>query len=296
MKFKNTGLRERVLQNYIIQNFSKLKIRPHGKKIIHVEDNDDQYPDLYFVLDDNTKIGVEVEWETSSFNHPISILSENKGIIIVLNNDKDIGTVPVYELDPGDFEKWFIQNAQDLIHDTVTPHKKSEKERRHYSKLWFSYLSLKAGGVSDFDVALEHQTWGIPSTYKPTTENQINDIQKGDLIAFIGPGKYFPGRVNLKIWQMANFKGIFEKIQVYRITRDYYLDSENIIWKKNSGKHKDEVYPHRFQFDRNIILVMKNIKIKKLTATTKLELHTMVYSNLRPADPSSLVDIMSNAE
>jgi len=296
MKFKNPGLKERVLQNYIIHNFSKLKIRPHGKKIIHVDDQADQYPDLYFVLDDNTRIPVEVEWKTSKFDHPISVLSENNGVIIVLNNDIDIGRVPVYELDPADFEKWFVQNAQDFIHDTVTPHKKSEKEHRPYSKLWFSYLSLKAGGVSDFDVALEHQTWGIPSTYNPTTENQITDIQKGDLIAFIGPGKHFPGRVKLKIWQMKNFKGTFEKIQVYRITRGYYPDFKNTIWKKNSGKHKDEVYPHRFKFDRNPILVMKNIKIKKLTATTKLELHTMVYSNLRPADPSSLVDIMSNAE
>jgi len=296
MKFKNPGLRERVLQNYIIHNFSKLKIRPHGKKIIHVDDHDDIYPDLFFVLDDNAKIPVEVEWKTSKFDHDISVLQDNNGIIIVLNDDVNIGTVPVYELDSTDFEKWFVQNASDLILDTTTPFKKSEKERRPYSKLWFSYLSLKAGGVSDFDVALEYQTWGIPSTYKPTTENQISDIQKGDLIAFIGPGKHFPGRVNIKTWQMGNFNGKFEKIQVFRITSDYYQDSKNIIWKKNSGKHKDEVYPHRFKFDRNPILTMKDIKIKKLTKTTKLELHTMVYSNLRPADPSSLVDIMSNAE
>jgi len=296
IKFNNPGLRERVLQNYIIHNFSKLKIRPYGKKIIHVDDNDDIYPDLSFVLDDNTRIPVEVEWMTSKFNHDISVLQNNNGIIIVLNNDKEIGNVPVYELDFTDFEKWFVQNASDFILDTTTQFKKSGKEHRPYSKLWFSYLSIKQGGVADFGVALEHETWGIPSTYKPTTENQISDIQKGDLIAFIGPGKQYPGRVNIKTWQSGNFKGKFEKIQVFRITSDYYLDFKNIIWKKNSGKHKDEVYPHRFKFDRNPILTMKDIKIKKLTSTTKLELHTMYSVGLWPADPSSLVDIMSNAE
>ncbi len=41
---------------------------------------------------------------------------------------------------------------------------------------------------------------------------------------------------------------------------------------------------------------MNNCKINKLGLTTKKELHSMVYSNIRMCDDSSLVDILHNAE
>ena len=56
------------------------------------------------------------------------------------------------------------------------------------------------------------------------------------------------------------------------------------------------MFPHRFDFDPAPLFVMKKCEINKLSLTTKKELHSMVYSNIRMCDPSSLVDILHNAE
>jgi hypothetical protein len=77
--------------------------------------------------------------------------------------------------------------------------------------------------------------------------------------------------------------------------RDYSDKDSSVIWK-TKGKWKDEVFPHRFNFDRVPLFVLKNCKINKLSLTTKKELHSMVYSNIRMCNPSSLVDILHNAE
>jgi hypothetical protein len=98
----------------------------------------------------------------------------------------------------------------------------------------------------------------------------------------------------LSTWIQKSFKGYFEKIRVYRITSDKY-ENETKIWK-TKGKWKDELFPHRFDFDPVPLFVMKNCKINNLGLTTKKELHSMVYSNIRMCDPSSLVDILHNAE
>ena len=44
------------------------------------------------------------------------------------------------------------------------------------------------------------------------------------------------------------------------------------------------------------MITLKNIQIKKLGVTTKKELHSTVYSNIRMCEPHSLVDILHNAE
>jgi len=287
-----TWLRERVLQRYVIENKSKFK--PFGKKILSIQDNKDKYPDLYFTLDDGKEIPAEVEWKSSNFvqhGHDISELKDNQGVVLVCEKDQDLGfEIPQIQIDISDFEKWFTANSLKIIQDTTKPYKKTDKQRK-IPKLWFSYLSLKAGGVSDFENALKHHIWGVQKNYAPSVINQISTIQKNDLIAFVGPGKGFPGRVNIKTWMRKSFKGYFEKIQVYRVTRSYFYDDQNIIWK-GTGKWKDETFPHRFEFDSTPIINLVNININCLAETSKQELHSMVYGNLISANPSTLVDII----
>lgn len=287
-----TWLRERVLQRYVIENKSKFK--PFGMKILNIRDNKDKYPDLYCTLENGIEIPAEVEWKSSNFvqhGHDISELKENQGFVLVCEKDQDLGfEIPQILIEIADFEKWFTVNSLRIIQDTTEPYKKENKERK-IPKLWFSYLSLKAGGVSDFEVALEHHTWGVQKNYAPSVINQISTIQKNDLIAFVGPGKAFPGRVNIKTWMKKGFKGYFEKIRVYRVTRSYFYDDKKVIWK-NSGKWKGELFPHRFEFDPTPIINLVDIGINSLAETAKKELHSMVYGNLINASPSTLVDII----
>jgi len=223
--------------------------------------------------------------------HDISELKENQGFVLVCEKDQDLGfEIPQIQIEIADFEKWFTANSLRIIQDTTEPYKKENKEKK-IPKLWFSYLSLKAGGVSDFETALEHCTWGVQKNYASSVINQISTIQKNDLIAFVGPGKGFPGRVNLKLWMKKGFKGYFEKIRVYRVTRSYFYDDKKVIWK-SSGKWDGELFPHRFEFDPTPIIHLVNISINSLAETSKKELHSMVYGNLINASPSTLVDII----
>lgn len=287
-----TWLKERVLQRYVIENPSKFK--PFGLKILNIRDNKDKYPDLYFVLENGEEIPAEIEWKSSNFvshKHDITVLKENQGVVLVLEKDQDLGfEIPQLIIDVKDFEKWFTENSLRIIQDTTRVYKKSKIERK-IPKLWFSYLSLKAGGVSDFHKALESHTWGVQKNYSSSMINKISSILKNDLIAFVGPGKGFPGRVNIKDWTKRSFKGYFEEIRVFRITSNYFYDDKKIIWK-GSGKWKNETFPHRFQFDPIPIIHLKNIEIKSLSETSKQELHSMVYANLISANPSTLVDII----
>lgn len=158
-------LKERVLQRYILEN--KDKFRPFGKKIIDVIDNKDRYPDLYCVLEDIGRVPAEVEWASSNFRehgHPINLLSNNHGVLFVCDIDEDLGyDVLQIKIDFNDFEEWFVRNSRKIIQDTIEPYRKSEK--RKIPKLWFTYLSLKQGGVADFEPALRNHTWGIQKNY-----------------------------------------------------------------------------------------------------------------------------------
>lgn len=288
---------ERVLQRYVKENKEKFDKYFNGT-ISEVILNNDIYPDLYFIIDGKKQVPVEVEWKTSNFlqhKHPPEVLIENNGMLFVCKIEKncDVGKIKQVEIKLDDFEKWFEKNSLTLARETTENLKKLDSKRT-IPKLWFTYLSFKGGGVTHFETALKHQVWGIQKNYNPTTDNQIKGIRKGDLVVFIGPGKNFPGRVNILAWTKTSFKGYFEKIRAYRVTSNYFYD-ESPVWQ-GSGKWKNEVFPHRFNFDRSHLIVMKNCRINKLGLTTKKELHGTVYSNIRTADPFSLVDIMHHAE
>lgn len=90
------------------------------------------------------------------------------------------------------------------------------------------------------------------------------------------------------------FKGYFERIRVYRVTKRYFFD-RTPIWR-GTGKWKNEAFPHRFGFDRRPIIELKNIRINRLAVNAKQELHGMVYGNFMEANPSTLVDIVYHGE
>ena len=98
-----------------------------------------------------------------------------------------------------------------------------------------------------------------------------------------------PGNITTPNLFMCSF--VF---RVYKVTSDYFYESTK-IWK-GKGKWESELYPHRFRFDKNPLILVKNCRINKLGLTSKKELHTAVYSNIRMCDPSSLVDILHYAE
>jgi hypothetical protein len=104
------------------------------------------------------------------------------------------------------------------------------RAERTFPKLWFTYLSLKAGGTGHFEVSLKAGVWGVQESYHPYVINQISSIQEGDLIGFVGPGRNFLGRVDRSIWVKNSFKGWFERIRLYRVTRRYYFD-RTPVWK-----------------------------------------------------------------
>jgi len=288
---------ERVLQKYVQKNKEKFAKHFDGT-ITSVLWNDDRYPDLTFVIDGDKKIPVEVEWKTSNFiqhKHPPEVLLDGNGLLIVgkIEPECDVGKIKQVELNLEDFEKWFQKNSEWLVKETTKDLHEIDKKRT-IPKLWFTYLSFKGDGVSHFETALKHQVWGIQENYNPTADSQIKGIKKGDLIAFVGPGKNYPGRVPLSDWIKKSFKGYFEKIRVYKVTSDYIYETTK-IWK-GKGKWASELYPHRFRFDKNPLILVKNCKINKLGLTSKKELHSAVYSNIRMVDPYSLVDILHHSE
>jgi len=282
-------LKERVLQRYVIETCTQFKV--NGFNVVRARDNKDKFPDVYFTLENNEEVPVEVEWQTTNFiqhGHDLNLIKENNGCLIVCSNNLDLGKIQQIKIDIEKFENWFEKNSKRIIQDTTELYKKKDKTRSN-PKFWLTYVSLKAGGDSDYKKALKAKTWGVQKNYSQAVIKQITDVKKGDLIAFIGPGKNFPGRVNIKNWSKRTFKGYFEKMNVFRITSNYFYDEEKIIWN-GTGKWKDETFPHRFEFDPMPVIDVKKIKINELTNTTKQELHSMVYSNFVEGDSATMID------
>lgn len=289
-------LKERVLHRYVLENYKKYT--HNGMKIIQVKDNKDQYPDLFCILENGKEVPVEVEWKSSNFvqhGHDINFIRENQGFLFVCSKDQDLGyDVPQYLLQTDDFEKWFESHAKEIARDTLIEYKEEAKAERVFPKLWFTYLSLKAGGIEHFEVSLKRGVWGVQEGYSGFVINQISSIQKGDIIAFIGPGRGFRGRVDLKTWSKRAFTGKFERVRLYRVAKGYYFDRTH-VWK-GARKWTNETFPHRFDFNPHPILDLKNVPINKLSMTAKTELHSMVYNNLIPANPSSMIDLIFYGE
>jgi len=174
-------------------------------------------------------------------------------------------------------------------------------------KIWFTLLTKKGGALKHFEPALKHETWGIQKNYKVNSESHLEGIQKDDMIVFLAglhgsfvskkTGTKVAGRYPLPEWIKKSFNGYFDYICVFKVTKGYYFDDDpkSKIWQTNpNGKWKNELFPHRFKFDSNPLLIMEKIKVNLLSLTTKKELHSIVYSNIGMCEPHTFVDILHN--
>ncbi len=290
-------LQERFLQWYVIQNPGRLP-KINGQRVVQVVDNLDRFPDLTLILGDGSAVPAEVEWASSDFiahDHPIDVIRDRNGVVLVVTEDRDLGLgVRQITLDIDQFETWFTKNAASLIR--LTTEDIRHPPPRTFPKLWFTYISLKGGGDKDFEEqALSEGVWGIPDRRAGGATNAIQRIQKRDLIAFIGPGKGFPGRIAKEAWTKRSFKGSFDLARVHRVKRGYYFDEVRRIWE-GRGIHKGEMFPHRFDFDPKPLFKLSNILVRRLTHGAKVELHRMVFTNLAEGSPSTLLEIIYHGE
>ena len=271
---------EKVLQKYWKENCRKYTVK--GIKIVKCRFNPtfDKYPDVYCLLENNKEVPAEVEWKTSDFNHDISLLKENNGFIIVFEQNQNFELEQVI-IEQEDFENWFTKNSKKILSESLKQ-VRTESSARNFPKLWFYYLNKSAN--LHFYQEIEKQTWGVPKKFRQL--NRFRDIKSEDLIAFIGP--WFPLRIKGKAKtggrvSLQKFKG--------RITGDYYYD-ETEVWEQGSS----EKWPHRFKFAKEPILELKDIRINKLSYSTKTNLHKLIYAIFWEGNPSSLVDLMSHGK
>jgi hypothetical protein len=97
-------------------------------------------------------------------------------------------------------------------------------------------------------------------------------------------------------WSKPSFNGRFDYVCVFKVISDYFESSEPKIWETSpNGRWKNELFPHRFKFNKNPLLIMKDLKVKDLSASSKSELQNTVYVNFRMCEPDTLVDIMHEA-
>ena len=288
-------INEAVLQRYVKENPRKWRI--NGKRVLAVNYNQpfDRYPDLSFIVDgEPDPIPVEVEWTSQKFidhEHPIETLRDTNGCIFVLFKNIDNLGVPQYEIPYDGFKSWVKANAEKLVDDTADALGRTEE--RTMPKLWMQYIPKRGGAIEDYEQHIHQQTWGIPEN--SSMLGKFQKIQKNDLIMFVIEGRYFRGRRGQvrKIWHRRSFRGEFAKVQVFRITSDYFWSDEP-IWPVRGG----EIYPHRFNFDeldsqgRNPFLSLRDVKIKKLPEYEKEQLRVLVGANFMEGDPSILVECM----
>ncbi len=288
-------LDEAVLQRYVRDNPRKWRI--NGKRVLQVNYNQpfDRYPDLSFIVDgEPDPIPVEVEWTSKKFiehGHPIETLRDANGCIFVLFKNIDNLGVPQYEIPYDGFKSWVKANAEKLVDDTAEALGRTEEITM--PRLWIQYISQRGGAIGDYEIGLAAQTWGIPEN--SSMLGKFQEIKKNDLIMFVIGGRNFRGRQGQvrNIWHRRSFRGEFDKIQVFRITSDYFW-SDEIIWPVREG----EIYPHRFNFDeldskgRNPFLSLRDVKIKKMAEYEKEQLRIVVGANFMEGDPSILVECM----
>ena len=310
---------EIILQRYIqdkFEQFQNIFEKLFDSRISYVRRNvpEDKFPDLFFVLENKREIPVEVEWKTSNFDHTnnseFSSFVEQGGLVIVAIEEKNssLGSIKQLTISLDDFEKWFVSNAKLIVEESVKPLRELQKKKR-LPKLWITLLTKKGGALGHFEPALKYQTWGIQKNYPVRSESRITDIQEGDVIVFLAgmhgsfksknTGTKVAGRYPLPEWIKKSFNGEFDYVCVFKVTKGYFFDDsiESKIWEtKPNSKWRDELFPHRFGFDRDPFFIMRGLKINSLALTTKKELHSIVYSNIGKCEPYTLVDILHNAK
>ena len=304
-------LDEKILQRYVLENPRKWNKFFEGKsidKIIYNPKGFDDFPDLLFYLKGGGSIPVEVEWTSSKFKdhkHQINDIEKfakfkrDKGFVLVGFRNTELvvrqETMFEKEKDVDGFKKWLKKRSFPIVKDTLLEF--SPTPRGNSPILWIIYVNSERSGMTNYKKALESQTWGLPELQKG-----IETVRENDLVMFVIEGKWRQpgtGRIGQKKWQSNRFRGVFKKIQVFRITKKYF-HSTTKIWK-------DKIYPHRFKFDsdkqsdwehQKPLVFLKDTQNVRLQAFEKEQLRKIVYSS--PAfgrgDHSTLVECMLHSK
>jgi hypothetical protein len=288
---------EKVLQKYFKESFEQYNnwfLKEFDEKLVSVEYNQpfDRFPDLYGVLESGKRIGMEVEWTTKDFNHDHSVISD--GLIIVLQNNDPFFELKQLELSKEKFEKWYVKNSKRIFTESVNTVIKDKSKIKRPPKLWFYYSGTDS--FKNREKTLQSKTFGVPFNFRQ--KERFQDIRKGDLFCFIGPFKNMRGgRVQFDEFK-KNRKLLCKDLTLVRITTDYFYD-ENEIWEHKVNYLTDDNlknYPHRFNFDSQHILNLKDIKIGRLSLTSKKGLHTLLYTIFWDGKPELLIDLISRSK
>lgn len=309
------NIHEIILQTYVKDNFREFddeffQLFQSNIDSVRFNSPKDKFPDLFFTLKNGKEIPVEVEWKTSNFDHESNPIfpwfKENHGMVMVGVKESDVNLgLKEIKVDLDKFEKWYIQNAPKLVSEELKELESVEKAtKRRQPKVWFTLLTKKGGALAHFEPALEYQTWGIQEKYNVGIGKgtRLQEIQANDLIVFLAGlhgnyknkhGKNVAGRYNMKEWSKKSFNGKFDYALVFKISSDYYYSKTPKIWKTSqNGKWKDEVFPHRFKFNKNPVMILKDLRVKNLSTSTKSELQNTVYVNFRMGSNDTLADLI----
>ena len=203
--FPHKAVPEIILQRYVTDKYKQFESyfeKHYGSGIKDVRPNpvkEDNFPDLYFRLKDGRDIPVEVEWKTSKFDHA-TIKNTNKpnpefenfvrkkGLVFVVVEEKNssLGSIKQVRIPLDRFERWFVSKSKTIVRDATEEFRKQLEGKQHrLPKTWFTLLTKKGNALKHFGPALENETWGIQEKYHVSGEGRLEDIQEGDLIAFL---------------------------------------------------------------------------------------------------------------
>tara|TARA_B100000676_G_scaffold48367_1_gene47330 strand:+ start:78 stop:1025 length:948 start_codon:yes stop_codon:yes gene_type:complete len=299
-------IHEEVLQRYVRENPKKWKI--HGKRVLSIRYNRpfDKYPDLWFSVEGElNEVPVEVEWRSQDFDHDVKILQEHKGMIFCIKKDREdeeidpSGIVKQFEIPEKPFQAWMKNNIGNLVSDTLSNF--NDNDERKTPKLWIKYISKRGNDLKTYHMYGQSETAGIPANAMAV--KKFKQVKKNDLIMFLIGGS-FAGRKDLqsKKWHQPSFRGTFEKIQVFRITKGYY-DSRDTNEREIWGRSKSgEIWPHRFKFDelnnqgKTPLLNLKNIRIRELSTPAKEQLRIAAAVNFIECDYGTLVECVYHSD
>lgn len=246
---------EKMLHLYWIKNCKKYRL-PNGTKILDAKlnSNFDRYPDISEnQLETGEVVPCEIEWNTTDFDHDISILENSNGFLVTFIENAAF-SVPQVKIDEEDFIEWFSKNSKKIARDTFDVVRKISKERTEIF-VWLIYLGRR--GNKDAAIAFDNGVWGFPKSDRGNRRglDRIKEIKANDIVIFVRNFSFSVEKKKQTPWtkDSTELVGSFEEIAAVRVTKGYYKNtSTKLPW--NSEK-----YPYRFDFDKNLLFRGKNV-------------------------------------
>ena len=96
---------------------------------------------------------------------------------------------------------------------------------------------------------------------------------------------------------MKNKNMTCDELTLIKVIRGYDYD-ESPIWEyqtKSISKDRIKNYPHRFKFDKRVVLELRDIKINNLSIQSREHLFKLPAISLWEGSSNTLVDLISHA-